>query len=433
MAGNNPDFFIETDEPQFTCLHSKEHIRMLAHTRQAMIGEELSRLASEEYLEDIMQHMCYMEDETLPDENLIDMQQEIQWFMRPFLIDFFIEAHAAFQLQPETLFLTVDLLDRYCSKRVVYKQHYQLVGCAALLIAAKYGEKKDRVPQINELNNMCYGLYDSGMFTQMEMHVLNTLEWIIGHPTNDFFRQLIIAEEGDDCEVEHMAAYICEIALYNRDSVSFKPSIMARASLALARSILQRPGINDGKWDQTSSTTLRTLLQHLGQPSATLSRKYSALNMSRVAITLAEFLAHQTVGTILDHSCLWHVQKADLRYHFWSSSPYSQQFSSNEGLILMCHENVLSYKLGGWQHLADGKLEAASNMIGFQNWLDDNCRDILDECDVTLSVKTQLNYPSGSEIAVDGHPFRWQVIQDLLGLTFHHIPKLQDRFPAVLM
>ncbi|KAI4597596.1 hypothetical protein KJ359_004300 [Pestalotiopsis sp. 9143b] len=293
MAYANPDFFVESDEPQYSRVHTKEHLKMLARNRQAMIGEELSRLASEEYLEDIMQHLSYMEDETLPDVNLIDMQREIQWFMRPFLIDFLIEAHAAFQLQPETLFLTVNLLDRYCSKRVVYKQHYQLVGCAALLIAAKYGDKKDRVPQISELNNMCCGLYDSGMFTQMEMHVLNTLDWIIGHPTVDFFSQLIVAEEGDNREVEHMAAYICEIALYHRDFVSTKPSIMARASLALARAILQRPEANDGEWDPTSSSTLRTLMQHLHQPSATLTRKYSATNMSRVAVTLAEFLAHQ--------------------------------------------------------------------------------------------------------------------------------------------
>ena len=63
--------------------------------------------------------------------------------MRPYLVDFLIEAHAAFQLLPETLFLAVNLLDRYCSKRVVYKRHYQLVGCAALLIAAKYGDRKE--------------------------------------------------------------------------------------------------------------------------------------------------------------------------------------------------------------------------------------------------------------------------------------------------
>jgi hypothetical protein len=287
------DFFVEVDEPRYQRMNAKDAAKILARNRQEMIANELSRLAGDEYLEDIMQHTRHMEDETLPDANLIDMQREIQWFMRPYLIDFLIEAHAAFGLLPETLFLTVNLLDRYCSKRVVYKQHYQLVGCAALLIAAKYGDKKDRVPQINELNNMCCGLYDSGMFTQMEMHVLNTLEWTIGHPTVDFFTQLIVAEETDDREVEHMAAYICEIALYHRDFVSTKPSIMARASLALARAILHRPEVNDGEWDHAENVTLLALSQHLHQPSMTLSRKYSSPHLSRVAGRLVDFLAQQ--------------------------------------------------------------------------------------------------------------------------------------------
>lgn len=221
------------------------------------------------------------------------MQREIQWFMRPYLIDFIIEAHAAFALLPETLFLTINLLDRYCSRRVVYKQHYQLVGCAALLIASKYGDKKDRVPQIHELNNMCCGLYDAGMFTQMEMHVLNTLEWTIGHPTVDFFTQLMAAEEHDDVDVEHMAAYLCEIALYHRDFVSTKPSMMARASLALARAILGRPEVSDCEWDHNENLTLLTLSQHLQQPSLTLARKYSTPNFSRVSQKLEAFMEEQ--------------------------------------------------------------------------------------------------------------------------------------------
>ncbi|KAH7374918.1 cyclin [Plectosphaerella cucumerina] len=287
-------FFTEVvDEPVRPRMGTRDAAKMIARQRQEIIANELSRLACDEYLEDIMKHTRHMEDETLPDANLIDMQREIQWYMRPYLIDFLIEAHAAFSLLPETLFLTVNLLDRYCSKRVVYKQHYQLVGCAALLIAAKYGDKKDRVPQIHELNNMCCGLYDTGMFTQMEMHVLNTLEWTIGHPTVDFFSQLIVAEEHDRVEVEHMASYICEIALYHRDFVSAKPSVMARASLALARAILGEPEVNDGEWDHVDNVTLLTLSQHLHQPSVALARKYSAPQYSCVSKKLASFMAHQ--------------------------------------------------------------------------------------------------------------------------------------------
>jgi len=285
-------FFVEDDAAPAS-ITPRTAAKMMARRKQELIANELSRLAADEYLEDIMRHMHHMEDETLPDVNLIDMQREIQWFMRPYLIDFLIEAHCAFALLPETLFLTVNLLDRYCAKRIVYKQHYQLVGCAALLIAAKYGDKKDRVPQISELNNMCCGLYDAGMFAQMEMHVLNTLDWTIGHPTVDFFSSLMVAEEHDDQEVEHMAAYMSEIALYHRDFVSTKSSTMARASLALARAVLGRPEVNDGVWDQNENATLVSLSQHLHQPAPALARKYSTQHMSKVSQALADFMARQ--------------------------------------------------------------------------------------------------------------------------------------------
>jgi len=213
--------------------------------------------------------------------------------MRPYLIDFLIEAHSAFQLLPETLFLAVNLLDRYCSRRVVYKRHYQLVGCAALLIAAKYGDKKERVPLIRELKSMCCSLYDEDMFTQMEWHVLNTLDWQIGHPTVDAWIKLAFQDSGitEDQEVEHMAWYLCEIALYHKDFVSKKPSVMARASLALARGILQRP---DMECDSLEVNRVLIDLSHfLHEPSQVLYRKYALPHLSGVSSTIQDFLVHQ--------------------------------------------------------------------------------------------------------------------------------------------
>jgi len=211
--------------------------------------------------------------------------------MRPYLIDFLIEAHAAFSLLPETLFLAVNLLDRYCSRRVVYKRHYQLVGCAALLIAAKYGDRKERVPMIKELKSMCCSLYDEEMFTQMEWHVLNTLEWIVGHPTVDSWMQITLNEQADDVEVEHMALYLSEIALYHKDFVQSKPSVMAHASLALARGILGRP--DDHFHSHHENVTLLSLSQKLDKPSQVLFRKYASPHMSKVSVSLENFLRHQ--------------------------------------------------------------------------------------------------------------------------------------------
>ncbi|PMD31420.1 hypothetical protein L207DRAFT_591383 [Hyaloscypha variabilis F] len=284
-------YFVEEAYPQRA---TQEYLKMMGRRKQEAMANELSRQACDAYMEDIVKHMQQMEDETLPDVASIDIQQEIQWFMRPYLIDFLIEAHAAFQLLPETLFLAVNLLDRYCSRRVVYKRHYQLVGCAALLIAAKYGDRKERVPMIRELKSMCCSLYDEDMFTQMEWHVLNTLEWTIGHPTVDTWLQLSLKDGSayEDIEVEHMAWYICELALYHKDFVSKKPSVMACASLALAQGILGRSEITSDH-DVEVSKTILELSHKLDRPSTVLFRKYAVPHMSRVSTTLDHFLQQQ--------------------------------------------------------------------------------------------------------------------------------------------
>ncbi|KAJ4298924.1 hypothetical protein N0V90_004167 [Kalmusia sp. IMI 367209] len=99
------------------------------------------------------------------------------------------------------------------------------------------------------------------------------------------------------------------------------------------------------------------------------------------------------------------------------------------GIMLSLPEHILSFKLSGLQHLCDGNVEQAHTMIKMQQWLDSNARDVLDECDVSLAIRTQLIYPSGSQMAVDGHPLRWQTVQGILRLLRFHIPELERQFP----
>lgn len=208
--------------------------------------------------------------------------------MRPYLLDFLVEAHAAFALLPDTLYLAVNLLDRYCSKRVVYKRHYQLVGCAALLIASKYGDRKDRVPQIKELKAMCCSLYEEEMFTQMEWHLLQTLDWMVGHPTIDAFLQVAMSDSFYDREVEHMAWYVSELALFHKEFVSIPPSMMARSALTLARCILSKP-TNDGY----DPSLVERLYMQLQQPSPVVAKKYSDYHFSFVSAKADSFIEQE--------------------------------------------------------------------------------------------------------------------------------------------
>lgn len=273
-----------------------ERTKAYNRTRQRGIARDMSVVAANDYELDILQHMERMESETMPDVHSIEVQTEIQWFMRPYLLDFLLEAHQAFQLLPETFFLAINILDRYCSRRVVYKRHYQLVGCAALLIAAKYGDRKERVPTIRELKSMCCSLYDEDMFTQMEWHVLQTLNWLIGHPTVSSFLEIALFElpQTPHPVVEHMALYLSEIALYHKDLLAVKPSVMARSSLALAKFVLGITSSRTAEWCSIHDTeVILELSKHLAQPSQGVYRKYADQAFSSVSEILEHFVQQQ--------------------------------------------------------------------------------------------------------------------------------------------
>lgn len=106
-----------------------------------------------------------------------------------------------------------------------------------------------------------------------------------------------------------------------------------------------------------------------------------------------------------------------------------KQVLKHAGVMLCLPEHNLSFMLSGQQRLLDGQLAEARPMMRMHAWLKTVCRDILDESDYTLSARTQLIYPSGSQVSVDGHPQRWLVVQTVLSLVDRHLYGLKNSFP----
>lgn len=185
--------------------------------------------------------LTFSQEPTGASVELIDQQPELAWYMRPYLIDFLVEVHSQCRLRQETLHLAVNICDRYTSKRVVYKRHYQLVGCAALWIAAKFEDAKDRIPTVQELCTITCNAYDASAFIQMEGHVLATLDWLIGHPTSEAW--LRVASVSDptmlaaDSTLQHVTRFLMELTLFHRAFVPLKSSEIALGCLLLARYI----------------------------------------------------------------------------------------------------------------------------------------------------------------------------------------------------
>ncbi|GAB4850546.1 G2/mitotic-specific cyclin S13-6, variant 2 [Ancistrocladus abbreviatus] len=110
-------------------------------------GDQDNNLAVAEYVEDIYSFYKLTEDEGRV-QDYMGMQPDINERMRSILVDWLIEVHHKFELRPETLYLTINIIDRFLSLITVPRKELQLVGISSMLIASKYEEIW--APQVND-------------------------------------------------------------------------------------------------------------------------------------------------------------------------------------------------------------------------------------------------------------------------------------------
>lgn len=110
----------------------------------------------------------------------MDRQVCLTKWMRQLLVDWMVEVQESFELNHETLYLGVKLVDMYLSRVTVGKETLQLVGAAAMFIASKYDE---RIPPIvNDFLYICDGAYTRKELLRMEINLLKVCDFDMGIP-----------------------------------------------------------------------------------------------------------------------------------------------------------------------------------------------------------------------------------------------------------
>lgn len=107
-------------------------------------------------------------------------QPELSKWMRSLLVDWMVEVQESFELNHETLYLAVKIVDTYLGKERVTKDSLQLLGAAALLIACKYDERTP--PLIDDFLFICDGAYKRNQLLKMEMTVFRSIDFDLAFP-----------------------------------------------------------------------------------------------------------------------------------------------------------------------------------------------------------------------------------------------------------
>jgi hypothetical protein len=181
----------------------------------------------------------------MPNRDYMRSQPHINAQMRHMLNDWLIQMHLEFSLKRETLFLTVNIADRYLSATVVLPQHLQLVGVAAMLVASKFEEVNP--PEVKRLAYYTANAYTCEEIIKREAAILRTLGFEVASPTAAHFLvhfqmaspplpgergSPAAASRGDACS--DLEWHLLEKALLEYCMVGYCPSKLAAAALMLS-------------------------------------------------------------------------------------------------------------------------------------------------------------------------------------------------------
>ncbi|PWA61612.1 hypothetical protein CTI12_AA371540 [Artemisia annua] len=199
-----------------------------------------NELAEIEYVEDIYKFYKLSETEGgLRD--YMDSQPDINAKMRAILTDWIIEVHKKFDLMPETLYLTMNIVDRYLSVSPVPRRELQLLGISALLISSKYEEIWP--PEVNDLIHISDGAYTREQILAMEKAILGQLGWYMTVPTPYVFtvRYTKASIPSDNNEMGSMVFFYTELGLMDYTVIiSNSPSKLAASAVYAARCTLKK-------------------------------------------------------------------------------------------------------------------------------------------------------------------------------------------------
>lgn len=184
-----------------------------------------------DYVTDMFQYL-YSRETTSRPMSYMSEQRDINARMRAILVDSLIEVHMKFRLVTDTLYLCVNIIDRYCNLVQVPRNKLQLVGVTALLIACKYEEIYP--PEVRDCVYITDRAYQRQEVLDMEQDMLSRLRFKITVPTAFPFLKRFLSITDATTLTKFAVHYYMERTLQEHDLLKYRPSLVGAASVALA-------------------------------------------------------------------------------------------------------------------------------------------------------------------------------------------------------
>ncbi|KAM7271702.1 hypothetical protein ACFE04_030916 [Oxalis oulophora] len=288
-------------------------------------------LAATDYVEDMYKFYKLAEHENRP-HDYMHCQPDLNEKMRAVLVDWLIDVHHKFELAPETLYLTINIIDRFLSVKTVPRRELQLLGISATLIASKYEEIW--APEVNDLVCISDRAYSHEQILIMEKTILGKLEWILTVPTNYQFLLRFIKAAVPDQELENLVYFLAELGVMQYDTLMFCPSMVAASAVYAARCTLNKTPA----WTETLKLHTGFSEEQLMDCAKLLVYFHSKAAESKLQVVYRKYSNPQRGATALLPPAKALLPAANLK----SSSGTFEHFRATWQLFLIADESSIS-------------------------------------------------------------------------------------------
>ena len=237
---------IINNEINFQYITVKNNIKEIIYPPLTSITykEFNSTLPPFEYLNDIWG--SFLEKEKINKysyQDIISIQTDIKDTMRCILIDWIISLQNKFFINTNTLFLTINLIDRYLTKKPILRTKFQLLGVASLFIAYKYEEIY--MKKIDDFVNLAAGAFNKLEILEMERNIIDLVEFNLDLPlSNDFYDLLSTVYKFDKKEY-CFGYFLLEAFLLDISCCEYKQSQIALATTLIILGLRQMKKIDN--------------------------------------------------------------------------------------------------------------------------------------------------------------------------------------------
>ena len=175
--------------------------------------------------------------------NYMTDQNEISEQMRSILIDWLIDVHYKFQFRDETLFMTVLIIDRFCTIRQISRVKLQLLGIAAMMIACKHEEID--LPKMEDFLYITDNAYSKNELVKLENDILMALNFELLYPSPIKFFEYLSVNFNFDKKAHFMGKYLMETFLLDIKYVKYKASVISCACTYIVMKFLKMEGYQE--------------------------------------------------------------------------------------------------------------------------------------------------------------------------------------------